>query len=92
MGKKILSVGILYNLDNVCKLANDGELLPFSQLTKVFFEIFMSFATSSCVSPAFTLAAARLICNVSNCSQLLSFPRIAARTAYILLEIFPISY
>ena len=72
-GKKILSGGILYSVDNVCRLAKDGIIFPFSQFNIVVFDTLSSLATSSCVNPALTRAAASEICNVSNLSSPLCF-------------------
>ena len=65
-GKKILSIGILYNADKACNVANAGDTFPFSQLITVFFDTCILAATSSCVIPAFTRAAANEICHLSS--------------------------
>nr|DAV39830.1 MAG TPA: hypothetical protein [Bacteriophage sp.] len=56
----------MYNSPNTRPCEMDGSDLPFSQATKVFGLICNILATSACVSPAFTLAAAKLILKFSN--------------------------
>ena len=54
---------MLYNSDNFFDSSYPGILSPFSHLRTVDLSTFIFSATCSCVISAFTLAAAKLICN-----------------------------
>ena len=63
MAKKILSRGIPYNSARRLATATDGNDFPFSQFITVLVETPSFTATSRCVRPAFTRAAAGEIFN-----------------------------